>query len=145
MQKALSQARKSLKSGDVPIGAVIVHNGKIIGRGYNQIEKKGNSILHAELTAISSAIKNYGYKHLLDCEMYITLEPCSMCAGAIVLSRINRVFIGAIDSKTGAGGSVFNILNDSRLNHRCEVISGVLADECSDIIKQFFKELRKSK
>lgn len=145
MKEALEQARKSLKSGDVPIGAVIVHNGKIIGRGYNQIEKKGNSIFHAEIIAINSAIRKYGYKHLLDCDMYVTLEPCSMCAGAIVLSRISRVFIGTSDKKTGAGGSIFNILNEPRLNHRCEVFNGLLADECSNIIKHFFKKLRESK
>ena len=145
MNQALLQARKSLISGDVPVGAVIVHDGKIIGRGYNQIEKTGNSIHHAEIMAINSAIKKYGHKHLLDCDIYITLEPCSMCAGAIVLARIKRVFIGAKDPKTGAGGSIFNILSEPRLNHRCEVINGVLEEDCSLMLKQFFRELRKSK
>jgi tRNA(adenine34) deaminase len=145
MSKALSLAKKSIISRDVPVGSVIVHNGNIIGKGYNQIEKRKNPLAHAEISAIDSAVKKYGHKHLLDCDMYVTLEPCSMCAGAIVLSRINRVFIGAKDPKTGAGGSLFNILNDKKLNHRCEVHFGILENECSVLIKDFFKELRRIK
>lgn len=145
MRAALKQAEKSLKTGDVPVGAVVVYNGEIIAKGYNQIEKKSNAIQHAEIIAINSAIKKYGHKHLLDCDLYVTLEPCSMCAGAIVLARLKRIFIGTDDPKTGGGGSIFNILNSPRLNHRCEVISGILQDECSAILKNFFKELRKNK
>lgn len=145
MRKALAEASKSLKSGDVPVGAIVVYNGKIIGKGYNRVEKQKNSTKHAEIVAINSAIKNYGHKHLLECEMYITLEPCSMCAGAIILSRIKKVYFGASDYKTGAAGSIFNILNEPKLNHRCEVFGNILYDECSGMIKDFFKELRNKK
>lgn len=145
MEKAIKQAEKSLLYDDVPVGAVIVYDGKIIGSGYNQIEKYKNPLKHAEINAIGSATKKIRYKHLLECDMYVTLEPCSMCAGAIVLSRLKRVFIGAKDPKTGACGSVFNILNDSRLNHNCEVISGILETECSIMLKDFFRKLRKKK
>ncbi len=145
MSEALKLAVKSLKNDDVPVGAVVVSDGIIIGRGYNRIEKSKNSINHAETAAINQAVKKYGHKHLLNCDIYITLEPCSMCAGAIVLSRIKRVFIGADDPKTGAGGSVFNILSDLRLNHRCDVMRGVMEKECSELLKNFFKDLRKRK
>ena len=143
IQIALSEAKKSLISADVPVGAIIVKDNKIISRAHNQIEQKGDSTAHAELLAIQKAIKKIGYKHLLDCTLYVTLEPCSMCAGAIVLARIPRVVYGATDPKTGACGSLYNIINDNRLNHRCEVISGVLEDECSKLLKDFFKKLRK--
>lgn len=142
MQKALSLAKKSYSNDDVPVGAVIVLNNEIISSAYNKIEKKNNSINHAEIIAINLAIKKIGYKHLLNCDMYITLEPCSMCAGAIVLSRIKRVYIGTYDTKTGAAGSLYNILDDKRLNHRCEIHYGLLESECSQILKDFFKELR---
>jgi len=143
MKFAILESKKSLKSGDVPVGAIIVKDNKIISRAHNQIEKKGDSTAHAELLAIQKAIKKLGYKHLLDCTLYVTLEPCAMCAGAIVLARIPRVVFGATDPKTGACGSLYNIVNDKRLNHRCEVISGVLEDECSKLLKDFFKKLRK--
>ena len=145
MRKALKSAHRSLKSGDVPVGAIIVHDNKIISRGYNRVELKGNSTEHAEIMAINAAIKKLGYKHLLDCEMYVTLEPCSMCAGAIVLARIKKLFIGTHDPKTGASGSLYNITSDERLNHRCEVHSGILQAECSAMLKDFFKELRGKK
>jgi tRNA(adenine34) deaminase len=145
MREALKSARRSLKSEDVPVGAVIVKDGVIIGRGYNSIERKNNPMEHAEMAAIRTAIKKTGYKHLLDCDMYVTLEPCSMCAGAIVLARIRNLFIGAPDPKTGASGSLYSITEDKRLNHRCNVIRGILEKECSQIIKDFFKSIRDKK
>lgn len=145
MKEALKSARRSLKSGDVPVGAVIVKGGKIIGRGFNCIERKGNPLKHAEIAAISSAVKKTGFKHLTDCDMYVTLEPCSMCAGAIVLARLRNLFIGAPDPKTGACGSLYSITEDMRLNHRCNVVSGILEKECSGIIKDFFRSIRESK
>ncbi len=145
MKRALELAIIAESNGDIPVGCVIVHNGKIIGEGYNQVELTGNAINHAEIIAINEAIKAYGHKHLLDCELYVNLEPCSMCAGAIVLSRIKKVFFASSDPKTGAGGSIYNILQDNRLNHRCEVEFGLLHDESTEMIKSFFKELRKKK
>lgn len=145
MKEALKSARRSLKSRDVPVGAVIVKDGKIIGRGFNSIERKGNPLEHAEIAAISSAVKKTGFKHLTDCDMYVTLEPCSMCAGAIVLARLRNLFIGAPDPKTGACGSLYSITEDKRLNHRCNVVSGILEKECSGIIKDFFRSIRESK
>lgn len=142
MQIALSEARKALESEDVPIGAVIVSNGKIISRAYNQVEKKNNALAHAELLAIDKAIKKIGYKHLLDCEIYTTLEPCPMCAGAIVLTRLKRLIFAAADPKSGASSSVLNITNNPSLNHRVEVSSGVLADESSELLKWFFQYIR---
>jgi tRNA(adenine34) deaminase len=144
MYKALLEAEKALANDDVPVGCVIVHNDTIIARAYNQIEKKKDSTAHAELTAIKKATKKIGYKHLLDCTMYVTLEPCAMCAGAIVLARIPRLVIGTKDPKTGACGSVLNITNEKRLNHRCDVRFGVLEEKCSYILKDFFKKLRKT-
>jgi tRNA(adenine34) deaminase len=142
MQIALSEARKALESEDVPVGAVIVSNGKIISRAYNQVEKKNNALAHAELLAIDKAIKKIGYKHLLDCEIYTTLEPCPMCAGAIVLTRLKRLIFAATDPKSGASSSVLNITNNPSLNHRVEVSSGVLADESSELLKWFFQYIR---
>ncbi len=145
MKEALKSARKSLKSGDVPVGAVIVKDGKIIGRGYNSIERKNSPIEHAEIIAIRSAVRKTGYKHLSGCDLYVTLEPCSMCAGAIVLARIRNLYIGAADPKTGASGSLYSITEDPRLNHRCNVTIGILEKECSELIKDFFRKLREEK
>ena len=142
MQIALSEARKALENEDVPIGAVIVSNGKIISRAYNQVEKKNDALAHAEILAIDKAIKKIGYKHLLDCEIYTTLEPCPMCAGAIVLARLKRLIYAATDPKSGASSSVLNITNNLSLNHRVEVIAGVLADESSELLKWFFQYIR---
>lgn len=142
MREALKYAKKSLKSDDVPIGCIITNNNEIISRAFNQVEKNSSPTAHCEIIAINKAVKKIGYKHLYDCTLYVTLEPCSMCAGAIVLSRLKRVVIGTADPKTGACGSIFNIVNDLRLNHRCEVKTGVLKYECSAIIKEFFMKLR---
>lgn len=143
MRLALKQAVKALKSGDVPVGCLVVYNNEIIGRGYNQIERRNDSLAHAEMLAIKQAVSKYGHKHLLDCDLYVTLEPCSMCAGAIVLARIKNVVFGASDPKSGACGSVLNIVRHNSLNHHCNIISGVLESECSTLIKNFFMELRK--
>jgi tRNA(adenine34) deaminase len=145
MKKALVEAEKCLKNGDVPVGVVIVKRNEIIAYGHNQVEQKTNSLAHAEITAINKAIKTVSYKHLLDCEMYVTLEPCSMCAGAIVLARIPKLFIGTSDPKTGACGSVFNLANNEKLNHRCEIETGILQNECSNLLRLFFRELREIK
>jgi tRNA(adenine34) deaminase len=145
MQEALKEARKALIYDDVPIGALIVSDNKIIGRGYNQVEKKNDSTAHAEIIAIKSAIKKFAHKHLLGCTIYVTLEPCAMCSGAIVLARIPNIVYGAPDPKAGASGSLYDITDDKRLNHRCKITKGILADECTAIIKFFFKKLRKGK
>ena len=143
MQEAITEAKKALENVDVPIGAVIVKDNEIVGRGFNQVEKLKDSIAHAEMLAIKDAIKNTGYKHLLDCTLYVTLEPCSMCSGAIVLARIPRLVFGADDPKAGASGTMYSITEDDRLNHRCEVTRGILREECSQLLKDFFAGLRK--
>lgn len=143
LREAIKQARRSLVAEDVPVGAVIVQNGEIIARGYNQVEKKQNPTAHAEIIAIEKACKKLGYKHLLNCDIYVTLEPCAMCCGAIVLARLRRLIFGAYDPKTGAAVSLYNITNDQRLNHRLEVIGGVLQEDCAMMLKEFFQKLRK--
>ncbi|MBI5326660.1 MAG: nucleoside deaminase [Ignavibacteriae bacterium] len=143
MKEALKEARKCSRYEDVPIGAVVVLDDEIIGRGYNQVEKLNDSTAHAEIIAIKKAVKHINYKHLINSTLYVTLEPCPMCSGSIVLSRINKVVFGTSDPKAGASGSLYNIIQDKRLNHRCEVITGVLEEECSQLLKDFFKKLRK--
>jgi tRNA(adenine34) deaminase len=145
MMKAMLEAEKTKAEGDVPVGAVVVHEDKIVGRGYNQVEKKKDSTAHAEIIAIRQAIKRIGYKHLLEATLYVTLEPCAMCAGAIVLSRVNRIVYGTNDPKAGACGSVMNIVNNQSLNHRSQITSGILEKENSEILKEFFREIRKTK
>ncbi len=145
MKEALKEACKAYEKNEVPIGAVIVHKGQIIGRGFNQKESLKDATLHAEITAIKDACKNLGGWRLPGCTVYVTLEPCPMCAGAIVNSRIERLVIGARDSKSGACGSVLDITNHEKLNHQPEVIFGVMEEECSNILKEFFSKLRKSK
>lgn len=145
MKEALKQAQKAYDKLEVPVGAVIVKDGKIIARAYNQKEEKQDTTNHAEIMAIKKASKKLGSWRLLDCDMYVTLEPCSMCAGALIQSRIRKVYIGALDEKTGACGSVLNLLNDYKFNHNVEVETGVLKDECEGMLKKFFKELRELK
>ncbi|NLN55818.1 MAG: nucleoside deaminase [Clostridiales bacterium] len=142
MKKAIRKAKKAASLGEVPVGCVIVRNGRVIASGYNKRETKQNALLHAEITAISAACKKAGAWRLWDCEMYVTLEPCPMCAGAIINSRIRRVVFGAFDPKAGALGSVVN-LNDYPFNHKCEIVSGVLGGECSELLSGFFRSLRK--
>ncbi len=142
MKKALEQAKKAYKLGEVPIGCVIVHDGKIIGRGYNRRNTDKNTLCHAEITAIRRASKAMGDWRLEGCTMYVTLEPCQMCAGACVQSRIDRVVIGCMSPKSGCAGSVINLLQMDEFNHQVDITKDVLADECSSILTKFFEELR---
>jgi len=145
MKSALKEAQKAYDKLEVPVGCVIVKDGKIIARAHNQKETKNDTTKHAELLAIQKASKKLGSWRLIDCEMYVTLEPCSMCAGAIINSRIKKIFIGTKDEKTGACGSVLNLLKDYKFNHTVELEIGLMKNECETILKDFFKELRKSK
>ena len=142
MECALREAELAYKRKEVPIGAVIVHNSRIIGRGYNQIETLQDPTAHAEMIAITAAANQLGSRRLEKCALYVTLEPCTMCAGAIVLSRIPRLVFGAPDPKAGACGTLYNIVQDSRLNHRVELASGVMEERCGAILKDFFTKVR---
>lgn len=145
MKEAVRQAKKALAIGEVPIGCVIVYNDKIIGRGYNRRITDKNTLSHAELNAIRKASKAMGDWRLDDCEMYITLEPCQMCSGAIVQSRIKKVYIGTMNPKAGCAGSILNLLQVPEFNHQVEIETNILHDECSTMLTSFFKELRKKK
>lgn len=145
MMEALKEAKKAYDKLEVPVGAVIVKEGKIIARAHNLKETKTDTTKHAEILAIQKASRKLKSWRLLDCDMYVTLEPCSMCAGAMINSRIRKIYIGTQDAKTGAVGSVFNLFNDYTFNHNVEAETGILKDECENILQQFFKELRKSK
>lgn len=151
MQIAISEAKKAYDKKEVPVGAVLVNNQtqKIIAKSHNLVEKNQNITSHSEMIVINKAIKKLKIKYLtdqnLDFTLYTTLEPCSMCAGAIIHSKIKTVVIGAKDPKAGAAGSVINILQNPKLNHQCELIFGVLEQECSEILKDFFRELRLKK
>ena len=145
MKEALKEAKKAYDKLEVPVGAIIVRDGKIIARAHNLKETKLDTTKHAEILAIQKASKKLQSWRLLDCEMYITLEPCSMCAGAIINSRIKKIYIGTLDEKTGAAGSVLNLFEDYQFNHKVDVEKGILKDDCEKILKDFFKELRKSK
>ena len=145
MKQALKEAQKAYDKLEIPVGAVIVKDGKIIARAHNKREKSQNAINHAEIIAIQKASKKLGAWRLNDCEMYVTLEPCPMCAGAIIQARIKKLYIGTMDEKTGACGSVLNLLEDYKFNHQVEVETGLLNNECEKILKDFFKDLRKKK
>ena len=145
MNQALKEAQKAYKKLEVPVGAIIVKDGKIIARAHNQKETKTDTTKHAEILAIQKASKKLKSWRLIDCEMYITLEPCTMCAGAIINSRIKKIYIGAMDAKTGAVGSVLNLFEDYTFNHKVEYKTGILQEQCENILKTFFKELRKIK
>lgn len=142
MKEAIKQAKKAYAIGEVPIGCVIVYQDKIVGRGYNRRITDKNTLSHAELNAIKKASKVMGDWRLDDCEMYITLEPCQMCSGAIVQSRIKKVYIGCMNPKAGCAGSILNLLQVPQFNHQVEMEKGILEEECSQMLKQFFKELR---
>ena len=142
MKEAIRQAKKAWKMEEVPIGCVIVHEAKIIGRGYNRRTTDKNPLAHAELAAIKKASKKMGDWRLEDCILYVTLEPCQMCSGAIVQARVKRVVIGCMNPKAGCAGSILNLLQVERFNHQVEITSGVLEAECSQMMKGFFKELR---
>lgn len=142
MRQALKEAKKAYDLGEVPIGCIIVYEGKIIGRGYNRRTTDKNTLSHAELIAIKKASKKMGDWRLEDCTMYVTLEPCQMCSGAIVQARIKTIVIGCMNPKAGCAGSILNLLNMPEFNHQVERIQGVLEEECSLLLKNFFKELR---
>ena len=145
MKEALKEEKKAYKKLEVPVGAVIVKNGKIIARAYNNKEEKKSSIKHAEINAIEKASKKLDNWRLNGCEMYVTLEPCPMCAGAILNSRIQKLYIGAIEEKTGACGSKVNLLEDYDFETKVEIENGVLEKDCKEIITKFFKVVRKKK
>lgn len=145
MKEAIRQAKKAEALGEVPIGCVIEYEGKIIGRGYNRRMADKTVLAHAEILAIRKACRKMGDWRLEGCTMYITLEPCPMCAGAIVQARISRVVIGSMNPKAGCAGSVLNLLQEPGFNHQVETRSGVLQEECSVMLSQFFKELRRKK
>jgi len=138
MRAALREARASAAADEVPVGCVIVHEGLVIGRGHNQTEGLQDATAHAEVLAIGAASNTLQSWRLNECTMYVTLEPCAMCAGAIVLARVGRLVYGAYDPKAGACGSVLDVIHEPRLNHRAEVTSGVLAEECGGLLKEFF-------
>ena len=143
MRAALKQAVKAYELNETPIGCVIVHDGKIIGRGYNRRNTDKNPLAHAEIAAIKKASRRMGDWRLEDCTMYVTLEPCQMCAGAIVQSRLTRVVVGCMNPKAGCAGSILNLLDVQEFNHQVQLTTGVLEEECSSIMKDFFRELRK--
>jgi len=142
MREALKQAKDAAAADEVPVGAVIVHDNRIVAKAHNQVEMLKDPTAHAEMIAITQAASTLSCKWLYDCIMYVTVEPCSMCAGALVLARIKRVYFGAADPKAGACGSVLNIAQNNRLNHRMEVSGGLLEEECGNLISHFFQQKR---
>src|SRR5258708_2819175 len=142
MRHALNEARKAAQKGEVPVGAVVVKDGKIISRGHNLTERKQSALTHAEMMALSKATKKLKSWRLNGCDLYVTLEPCGMCAGAIVLSRVENLFYGASDPKAGVVESIARVLENPKLNHRVKVTGGILKEECSRALSEFFKALR---
>ncbi|TWT40323.1 tRNA-specific adenosine deaminase [Phycisphaerae bacterium RAS1] len=142
MTQAIEEARKALASADVPVGAVVERDGQIIGRGFNQRELLQDPTAHAEMLALTAAAAHVGHWRLERCTLYVTLEPCVMCAGALVLGRLPRLVFGAGDPKAGACGSLFEITRDERLNHRVETVGGVLAEPCGELLRAFFRQRR---
>ena len=145
MIEALAEAEKAAALAEVPIGAVIVKDGSIVGRGHNLTETAKDPTAHAEILAIRDAARTLGGWRLCGCSMYVTCEPCAMCAGAMVWARLDKVYIGTMDAKGGACGSIFQILQEKRLNHRVEIETGLMQEECAAIMKEFFKKLRAKK
>ncbi|MCI5731636.1 MAG: tRNA adenosine(34) deaminase TadA [Eubacterium sp.] len=145
MRQAMTQAKKAYAQGETPIGCVIVYQDKVIARGYNKRNGKKNTLAHAEIIAIHKASKIIGDWRLEECTMYVTLEPCPMCAGAIVQARISRVVVGSMNPKAGCAGSVLNLLQQPGFNHQVELTTGVLGEECSQLMSGFFRELRQKK
>jgi len=143
MAEALKEARQAAREDEVPVGCVIVREDRIIARAHNQVERLKDPTAHAEILAITSAASYLGTKWLNEASIYVTIEPCSMCIGAMVLARIKGIFFGASDPKTGACGSVINIANHRKLNHRIKIKKGILAEECASLLKDFFKKKRK--
>ncbi|MDO8580640.1 MAG: tRNA adenosine(34) deaminase TadA [Candidatus Omnitrophota bacterium] len=142
MREALRQAKIAAEKDEVPIGAVIVHSNKIIAKAHNQVETLKDPTAHAEMIAVTQAANTLGQKWLTDCTLFVTIEPCSMCAGALVLARIKKIIFGALDPKAGACGSILNIASSFQLNHRIEVESGLMGEECAALIQQFFQKKR---
>ncbi|TVR13853.1 MAG: nucleoside deaminase [Balneolaceae bacterium] len=142
MTMAFQQAEMAYSKGEVPVGAVVVHEGRVVGKGFNQVEMLNDPTAHAEMLAISSACATLNQKYLTGCTLYVTLEPCPMCSGAIVWSKIDRVVFGAMDEKSGACGTVFNISHSKHLNHRAEIIQGIMESDSEYLLKQFFSEKR---
>lgn len=145
MRLAIEEAKKAEEKKEVPIGAVIVKEGKVLASAHNLRETEQRAVAHAELLAIDEACKKTGYWRLNDCTLYVTLEPCAMCSGAIVLSRIDRVVYGASDPKGGCAGTLMNLLDEERFNHQANVVKGVLEEECSALLSNFFRNLREEK
>src|SRR6266487_1264240 len=145
MREALRMASKGARSGEVPVGAVVVREGKIIARAHNQVELLKDATAHAEMLALTQAEAAVGDWRLIDCDLYVTKEPCAMCAGALVHTRVGRVIFGCADPAAGAAGSVLNLLQMPTLNHRCDIAAGVLQDECAGILQSFFRERRNSR
>jgi tRNA(adenine34) deaminase len=143
MRAALREAVASEAADEVPVGCVIVRDGAVVGRGHNQVESLQDATAHAEILAIGAASNALGSWRLNECTLYVTLEPCSMCAGAIILARLGRLVYGATDAKAGACGSVLDVIHERRLNHRVEVVPGVLAEECGGLLKRFFERKRR--
>jgi len=142
MREALKEAQEAFEEDEVPVGAVVVHKGRVIGRGHNQIERLKDPTAHAEMLALTSATNFLGSKWLNEASIYVTIEPCSMCAGALLLARIKNLYFGALDPKTGACGSVFSIADNKKLNHHIKVTKGVLKEKCAALLKEFFKNKR---
>ncbi len=143
MRQALQLAEQAKDEDETPVGAVVVYEDRIIGRGYNQTEMLNDATAHAEMIAVTAACGTLQQKYLKDCTLYVTLEPCPMCAGALVWSKIDRIVFGAADANAGACGSVFNLAANKKLNHRIEIVQGVMENECSQLLKQFFRKKRK--
>lgn len=144
MRQAFRLAEQAYEEKEIPVGAVVVHRGRVIGKGYNQTERLNDATAHAEMLAVSAACAHLGSKYLEDCTLYVTLEPCPMCTGALVWSKLPRLVFGAWDARAGACGSQFNLASNRRLNHQIEVIQGILEIDCEWILKEFFRERRNS-
>lgn len=143
MIQALEEARKAEQAEEIPIGAIVVKDGEVIARAHNSKEREKNSLLHAEIIAMNAACEKLGSKYLDGCELYVTLEPCAMCAGALINYRVTKLFFGAYEPKTGCCGSLYNLPVDKRFNHRVEVTGGIMEEECGTILKDFFAKRRK--
>lgn len=141
MIRAIELAKAAGSHDEVPVGAVVVYNGEIVGEGENRKERENSALAHAEMVALDNARKKLGWM-LCDCDLYVTLEPCPMCAGAMVNSRIKNLYFGAYDEKSGCAGSVYNIVNDKRFNHRINTAGGIMRDECAALLTDFFKKKR---
>lgn len=144
MKMALREAERALEEQEIPVGAIVVHQGMLVGRGHNMVEQLQDPTAHAEMIAITAACETIGSKYLNDCSLYVTLEPCPMCAGAMVWSKLGRLVFGAFDSKAGGASTIYNIPQDRRLNHRVDIVSGVEAEPAAAMLQDFFRKKRKA-